>query len=173
MFALMRDRLEDLDDLLLQDISPREGWAATKDEHILRCGIAHELRTIANNCYKVEQESVTADEKETDIRLRSTVSDEEGTIELKVGESWSGTVLRDTLRFQLVERYMAADACRAGCLLITVASERKWQHPTTGALIDFEELIDFLHIEAAELVEEYGGAIRLLVKSLDLRPRIR
>jgi hypothetical protein len=173
MFALMRDRLDDLDDLLLQDFSPREVWATTTNEHILRRGIAHELRTMANQSYTVDQESVTADEKETDIRLRSTVSDQEGTIELKVGESWPGTVLRDTLRNQLVERYMAADACRAGCLLVTVASDRQWAHPETGRLMSFEELIAYLNAEAAKLVKELGGAIRLFVKGLDLRRRLR
>ena len=36
MFALMRDRLDDIDDLLLQDISPRELWAGITDEHVMR-----------------------------------------------------------------------------------------------------------------------------------------
>jgi hypothetical protein len=86
MFALMRDRLDDLDDLLLQDESPREAWAIIKDEHIMRREIARALKDAAKGTYIVDQESVTADEKETDIRLRSTSSDEIGTIELKLGD---------------------------------------------------------------------------------------
>lgn len=173
MFELLCDRLDDLDDLLLQDISPREGWAEMQGERLLRRGIAHELDQMANHCYTVVQESVTADEKETDIRMRSTFSDQQATIELKVGESWSGAELCNTLREQLVERYMAADACRAGCLLITAASEKLWKYPDTPVLMDFDQLIDFLNLEAAKLMVEYGGAIRLLVKGLDLRPRIK
>jgi len=34
MFAVMRDRLDDIDDLLLQDESPREAWAHIADEHV-------------------------------------------------------------------------------------------------------------------------------------------
>jgi hypothetical protein len=173
MFALMRDRLEDLDDVLLQDTSPRELWATTTNEHLLRRGIGRELDQMANNCYTLDQESVTADEKETDIRLRSTIPEQQSTIELKVGESYSGAALRDALRNQLVKRYMAADSCRAGCLLVTIASGKRWHHPDTAASMSFEELIAYLEVEATKLVEEYGGAIRLLVKGLDLRPRIK
>jgi hypothetical protein len=80
MFALMRDRLDDIDDLLLQDISPRELWASIKDEHLMRRALALVLRNAGNQTYTVDQESVTADEKETDIRLRSTGSKQQGII---------------------------------------------------------------------------------------------
>lgn len=56
MFALLRDRLDDIDDSLLQDTSPREGWAAYEDEKILRRAIAHELRHKSNDAYTVDQE---------------------------------------------------------------------------------------------------------------------
>jgi hypothetical protein len=49
MFALMRDRLDDIDDLLLQDESPREAWAAIKNEHVMRREIARELRNAAKH----------------------------------------------------------------------------------------------------------------------------
>jgi hypothetical protein len=39
----------------------------------------------------IDQESVTADEKETDIRLRSADSKQQGTIELELGDERSGT----------------------------------------------------------------------------------
>jgi hypothetical protein len=85
MFALMRDRIEDIDDLLLQDVSPREAWAGITDERLMRRELARELRNTANQNYTVDQEGVTADEKETDIRLRSTGSKQQATIELKLG----------------------------------------------------------------------------------------
>jgi hypothetical protein len=43
------------------------------------------------------QEAVTGDEKETDIRLLSTVSKQQGTIELKLGDRRTGTDLFNTI----------------------------------------------------------------------------
>jgi hypothetical protein len=172
MFALMRDRLDDIDDLLLQDESPREAWAAIKNEHVVRRGIARELRNAAKQTYIVDQESVTADEKETDIRLRSTSSKQIGTIELKLGDERSGMDLFQTIKDQLLTKYMAADECRAGCLLVTIAKERKWDHPKTGESIGFEQLMAVLNEEAERLSRELGG-VSLMAKGLDLRPRLK
>src|SRR5262249_3327982 len=57
MFALLRDRLDDIDDLLLQDVSPREAWAGITDERVLRRELARELRNAANHAYTVDQEA--------------------------------------------------------------------------------------------------------------------
>lgn len=171
MFALLVDRLDDLDDLLLQDVSPCAAWSLIKDEKVMRREIARELRNMSNHVYTVDQEAVTADEKETDIRLRA-LSGQQGTIELKLGENWSGRVLRDTIKNQLVTRYMAAESCRSGCLLVTVASDRNWEHPDTGDMIDIDRLRAMLDAEAARIVDELGGSLRLAVKVLDLRPRL-
>lgn len=172
MFALMRDRLDDIDDLLLQDVSPREAWANITDEHVMRRELARELKNTANQSYKVDQESVTADEKETDIRLRSTCSTQQGTIELKLSDNRSATDLFNTIKDQLLTKYMAADECRAGCLLVTVAKDREWEHPQTGKRIGFEALMAVLHAEAERLSRESGGEAKLMAKGLDLRPRL-
>jgi len=172
MFALMRDRLEDIDDLLLQDVSPRELWASITDEHIMRRELARALRDAGNQCYTIDQESVTADEKETDIRFRSIGSKQQGTIELKLGDQRSGSDLFNTIRDQLLTKYMAADDCRAGCLLVTIARSREWEHPQTGKKIDFDELIALLNEEAERLSKELGGAAKIMAKVLDLRPRL-
>ncbi|MEA2795342.1 MAG: hypothetical protein QOI87_2722 [Bradyrhizobium sp.] len=172
MFALMRDRLDDIDDLLLQDVSPREAWANIADEHVMRRELARELRNAANQNYTVDQESVTADEKETDIRLRSTGSKHQATIELKLGDDRTGTDLFKTINDQLLTKYMAADECRVGCLFVTIARDRQWDHPKTGQRIDFETLMAVLNEEAQRLSQELGGAAKLMVKGLDLRPRL-
>ena len=172
MFTLMRDRLDDIDDLLLQDISPRELWASITDEHVMRRELARELREAGNQSYTIDQEAVTADEKETDIRFRSTDSNQQGTIELKLGDNRSGADLFNTLRDQLLTKYMAADECRAGCLLITIAKHRKWDHPKTGEKVDFEELMIILNEEADQLSRELGGTAKLMAKGIDLRPRL-
>jgi hypothetical protein len=172
MFALMRDRIDDIDDLLLQDVSPREAWAGITDERVMRRELARELRNAANRNYTVDQEGVTADEKETDIRLRSTGSKQQATIELKLGDNRSATDLFNTIKDQLLTKYMAADECRAGLLLVTVARDREWDHPKTGKRIDFETLIAVLNEEAGRLSRELGGTAKLSAKGLDLRPRL-
>lgn len=171
MFAVLVDRFEDLDDLMLQDVTPRDAWVLIREEKIMRREIARVLRGASNHVYTVDQEAVTADEKETDIRMRAQ-SGQQASIELKLGENWSGRVLRDTIKNQLVTRYMAAESCRSGCILVTVTGARTWVHPDTGKSIDIAGLRRLLEIEASRVVSEMGSSLRLLVKVLDLRPRL-
>ncbi len=173
MFALMVDRLDDLEDLLLQDTSPRAAWALIQDETIMRQVIAHALHLADNHAYKVDQEAVTADQKETDIRLRSTGSNQQAVIELKIGEKdRSARDLQAALKEQLVTKYMAPDECRSGCLLVTLAKDRKWQHPETAKSLGLAELITMLNEETARIVSEMGGSLRIVARGLDLRPRL-
>ncbi|MDD5391891.1 MAG: hypothetical protein PHE17_02605 [Thiothrix sp.] len=172
MFAILNDRLSDLDDLLLSDISPREAWAGITEERVMRREIARELKHVANNLYTVDQESVTADEKETDIRLRSTASNHEAIIELKLADGRYGRDLRDTIYDQLVKKYMAAEASRSGCLLITLAKDRQWDHPDNGQRIGLIELEALLRAEAKRVEEAMGGSVALVVHILDLRSRL-
>lgn len=173
MFAVLRDRLDDIEDLLLQDVSPREAWANIHDERVMRKELARELRNASNHLYTVDQEAATADEKETDIRMRATRSGQQGTIELKIGEKpRSAAELRATIKDQLLMKYMAADECRAGCLVITIKSNKTWSHPDTAKRLDFSQLIEMLDLEASRLSFELGGSACLLVKGLDLRPRL-
>jgi len=172
MFAVMVDRLDDLADLLLRDVSPRDAWAGITAEHVMRREIARELSYRANGLYKIDQEAVTADEKETDIRLRSTASDYEAVVELKLADGRTALDMRDALNDQLVKKYMTAETSRSGCLMVTLAKHRRWDHPDSGAQIGFEELVALLRQEAARIVENLGGALRLHVHALDLRPRL-
>jgi hypothetical protein len=172
MFAVMVDRLNDLDDLLLRDNSPREAWAGIEDEKLMRREIARELGNRANRLYTVDQEAVTADEKETDIRMRSTAYLHEAVIELKLADGRTAKDLRDTIRDQLVTKYMAADTSRSGCLMFTLSDDRKWDHPDTGARIGLDGLVTLLRKEAADIMERMGGTLQLHVHPLDLRPRL-
>lgn len=173
MFALLIDRLDDLDDLLLRDETPRAAWALINDENVMRQQIAHVLLQSARHAYTVDQEAATADNKETDVRLRSAGSDQIATIELKLGEKKrSATELRATLRNQLLSKYMAPTNARAGCLLITISKKRKWQHPDTGISLDLVGLIDMLNDEAKKIQLELAGEIRIMAKGLDLTPRL-
>jgi hypothetical protein len=140
----------------------------------MRREIARELGRSANHAYVVDQESVTADEKETDIRLKATASEQQAVIELKLADKRSGRDLRDTIRDQLVNKYMASELCRSGCLLITVASAGDWKHPDSMAPLDVEGLRAMLEAEKAKVVAELSGLLplHLEVRVLDLRPRL-
>lgn len=166
------NRLEDIDDLLLRDVSPREAWAGITDERVLRREIARELSRNANGLYKIDQEAVTADEKETDIRLRSTATDHEAVVELKLGDKRSASDLRDTIGDQLVKKYMAAETSRSGCLMFSISKDRKWEHPDTGTRIGLDELVSLLQDEAQKIEMSLGGSLRLHIHILDLRPRL-
>jgi len=148
--SLLVDRLDDLQELLLRDTSPRAGWASINDENTLRPMIAHELDVASRQAYTVDQEAVTADRKETDIRLRA-VSGYQATIELKVGEKGrSARELCDTIDEQLVKKYMAHRDARTGCLLVSVSDpDRYWLHPDTGERIDRFGLQTLLQAKAA------------------------
>ncbi len=172
MFAIMKDRLSDLDDLLLRDASPREAWAGISDERVMRREISRELSHAANSIYTVDQEAVTADEKETDIRLRSVLSKHEAVIELKLGDRRTATDLRDTIENQLVRKYMAAEYSKAGALLVTLAKDRQWQHPDEKRMIKADELLSLLTAEVDRVQQALGGGTYIYVHLLDLRPRL-
>lgn len=173
LFALLSDRLDDLEEALRGDTSPRAAWSRITVESEMRQVIAHELKAMANGMYSVPQESITADENRTDIRLSVAGHDLEAVIELKLGERWSGRELHDTLNDQLVTQYMAPENRRAGCLVVTVAGDRSWQHPDTGAPLDITGLQAMLDEEASRIVAEMPGQLRLAVRVLDLRPRLQ
>ena len=171
MFAILKDRLSDLDDLLFTDGSPREAWAEMECEKFIRREILRELDHRRKLIYKVDQEAETADEKKTDIRLRSTASRYEAVIELKLGEKYSARVLLDTIENQLVRKYMAAENCRAGALVVTLAKDREWEHPDEARKIDVVELISLLSKEAKRIEEASTGKLAIAVHFLDLRPQ--
>jgi hypothetical protein len=173
MAQLLGDRLDDLQELLLRDTSPRAGWASIDDENTLRPMIAHELEVASREAYTVDQEAVTADGKETDIRLRA-ISGHQATIELKVGEKGrSARELCDTIDDQLVKKYMAHREARTGCLLVSVADPDKyWLHPVTNQRIDRLGLQALLQAKAHEAQRRLGGEARVLARVLDLVPRL-
>lgn len=172
MFTVMKDRLSDINELLLSDISPREAWSGISEERVMRREIARQLSYASNSIYTVDQEAVTADEKETDIRLRSAFSKHEAVIELKLGDNRSFTDLKNTIENQLVKKYMAAENSKAGTLLVTLAKDRKWKHPDEKRFMKPEEMVTLLQQEAKTVQEMIGNGIYIAVHFLDLRPRL-
>ena len=172
MFAIMEDRLSDLGEILQSDASPREAWASFTIERLMRREIARVLSDAANSIYTVDQEAVTTDENETDICLRSTTSAHEAVIEIKLGDGRSAKDLRNAIKTQLAKKYMATENRKSGALLVTLARDRKWEHPDGNGLIDADELLSLLREEAERVEEALGGDVRIAVHFLDLRPRL-
>jgi hypothetical protein len=173
MAHLLSNRLDDLRDLTSKDASPKNAWAKVLDENALRAAIAHELDMRSKGAYTVDQEGVTVDGKETDIRFRA-LSGYQATIELKIGDKpRSGKDLRDTIETQLVNKYMHAHNAKTGCLLVTVADpEKRWQHPDTGEHMDRHQLQDMLTEAAQYAQQRLGGEARVMARVLDLTPRL-
>jgi hypothetical protein len=173
MAQVLLDRLDDLQTLMLSDTSPRAAWAVVSDENTLRPALAREFANLAKGAYTVDQEAVTADGKETDIRFRAP-PDIQATIELKIGEKdRSAKDLCATIQDQLVTKYMAHPNARTGCLLVTVADHRRrWKHPETNAVIDRFQLEQVLQAAAHAAQERLGGSARVLARVLDLTPRL-
>lgn len=170
MASLLRHRLSDLDDRLKQDSTPRSLWPAITIERELRRAVARELELMSREVYKVTQESVTGDEKETDIRLSSTASPQEAVIELKLGNNgYTVKGLRDALEHQLVGRYLQPETRRVGCLMISLAADREWKQPETGAVMTFDDVIALLRNDAKALEQRLGYDAYLWIHPLDLR----
>lgn len=174
VFSLLRDRIDDIEDLLKTDSSPFEVWNTILDENVMRREISRELRNRSRGLYLVTQEAVTAEEKETDIRICSTSSDQEGVIELKIGDKKrSARELRDAIGDQLVRKYLAPDSRKAGLFLVTFSGRREhWEHPESGTSLDPKGLEALLKDECARLMRELGNEIRIDARVLDLRKRL-
>ncbi len=171
MFSILCDRLDEIDDLLRQDVSPRENWANITEERVLRREITRVLKNTERGIYKVDQEATTGEEMETDIRLRSVVSEQQAVIELKLADQRSAKNLRDAISQQLMRKYLVAENSSCGCLLVTIAKDREWQHPDRKKeKIGLQELEKLLCDEAKRISEEKDDQILVKVHVLDLRP---
>ncbi len=169
MAALLEARLDDIDDLLLQDGSPRELWSTIKLERHLRRDLFRELSHLSRNGYISVQESVTAEEKETDIRLISKAAAIEAVIELKIGENdYTIEDFRSALNDQLVRKYMAPEQRRVGVLLISWNGTKTWKDPVTRKAVRFNEMIRGLNDEAKALQVTLGHDAFLAVRGLYL-----
>jgi hypothetical protein len=172
MFVLLQHRVDDLEDLLNSDGSPRQTWCNVTDEQEMRKLIGGALKTMAHGAYTVGHEMATADDKETDIRLISTAAPETGVIELKIGNERPGRDLRDTIHEQLVKKYLRLDERKAGCLLVTVGRERHWDHPDTGERLDIDGLRAMLAAEAQRVEQLMLGEVRLTTHVMRLLPAL-
>ncbi|WDJ75253.1 hypothetical protein [Xanthomonas campestris] len=172
MAHVLAGRLDEIEDYLRQDVSPREAWVGFQEERLLRRALSAEFERLARDSYIVAQEGVTGDEKETDIRLVSKSDPSiQAVIELKVGENkYSIASFQKALREQLMEKYLLPEQRRVGALVISWRGNKTWDDPVTGEEVRFDEVIRRLNSEAQELAATLGSDAFLAVRGLDLSP---
>lgn len=168
LYRAMFDRLEDIEhDVLHHDFNDRSLLEAIKLEEEMQPVLARRFEDSAAKHYTVAREEVVAGRKETDIRL--VVSQTlKAVTEIKIGDRYSVNELLDALESQLLGQYLRHSSCAAGCLLVTYAGRKSFEHPITGAPLAFAEVIDLLSARAAELEAASKGRVRLGVFGLDL-----
>lgn len=172
MADVLAGRLDEIEDHLRQDVSPREGWASFQGERLLRRALSAEFERLARESYTVAQEGVTGEEKETDIRLVSKSNASiQAVVELKVGENgYTIADFQNALREQLMEKYLVPEQRRVGALVISWRGSKTWTDPGTGEKVGFAEVIRRLNDQAQDLAATLGPDAFLTVRGLDLSP---
>ena len=171
LFALLRDRLEDLaHELAHGDFSDRRTVRSIADESEMQRTIASRLHERANGAYAVTREEEVADGNRTDIRLAAVGSDQNVAVEVKIADNgWSLRNLEKALRDQLAGRYLRHSNCTAGCLLLTHhGRKRHWIDPVSRKRLAFRDVVSFLKEKAAAIELEHRHRIRVAVFGLDL-----
>lgn len=176
IFNLLKERIDDIREMLKQDLSPRRIWDTLNHENLLRTAIAIELNRHGSSMYTVTQEDQTVDEKRTDIRLRSRNSSHEAVIEIKRYERNSKADLMKALQKQLVGNYLQPETRRAGILLITLSSNTNVCRSTKttndsvrNETIEAEDRVEQLKKEVMRIKDDFDGELLLDVELLDLR----
>ncbi len=142
-------------------------------EIVLRRFVARELRLRRNGKYTAPQEPVIQNEERLDIRVENPDINGPVVIEVKLGDLQGRSInsLLDDLENQLVDRYLRDERSRHGVFLVGYTGEREngWQHPDTGRLVDFEEVISALAKRADEIQRNNPTVEELKVIGIDFR----
>ncbi|MBN4078082.1 hypothetical protein JYT29_02000 [Nitrospina gracilis] len=129
------------------------------------------LRDRKHGKYNVPQEEELADGKKPDLRLQNSNFDGPVPIELKIAENYSGAKLLERLQVQLCGQYLRDIRSNCGIYLLVYLDEKQWQHPSTGEMLDFNKLIQFLQGEAQAIVSGPNKIEGLEVIGIDLTKR--
>ncbi len=173
LFAVMVDRLEDLDhDLRDSDFTDQRILRSIAEESDMQRTLARRLKEGAKGAYSVTREEEVADGKHTDIRLAAVDGDQKAVIEVKIADRWTLKKLRQALRNQLLSQYLRHSDCKAGCLLLTYHGRKQhWVHqvhPENKEILTFSQVVELLKDEARSIEKEGAYDVRLAVIGFDL-----
>ncbi|SPU55610.1 Uncharacterised protein [Brevundimonas vesicularis] len=168
LFQVMLDRLDDMrHEILHHDFNDRADLAKIAREEDMQPRLALKLANSAKGQFHVTREEEVASKKETDIRLLAASMDK-AVIEIKIGDHCSLNELMAAIDEQLIKKYLRHQSCSAGCLLVTYAGGKGFECPTTGAKIEFAEVIARLKAHAKAREQEEKGRILVDVVGLNL-----
>lgn len=134
----------------------------------VRAFLGQALKARSMNWFGVTQETVTAGENRTDLRIEGRSDrDEIVVIELKLAGNWTGDVLMSKLEEQLLGQYLISRKVRHGIyLLIDLGKPSPWT--LEGRSVSFEELAQALSERAAALQEANDHVDRIEVLALEI-----
>jgi len=176
LFELSASRLLDLkNELENSNNSVASTWQRETEENKLRILITNWLNSHNSRKYSVHPEQEQADAKKTDILIYGYGFDTPVPIELKIADkNWSGPKLFERLENQLCNDYLRDPLTTYGIfLLVYRGNERKWEHPTTKCLMNFDELLVALQQHAQVYIRDRGEIDDVSVIGIDLTKRLK
>lgn len=173
LFELTVCRLLDLKaELEDGDTSIAEILLKVEEETTHRNVIADWLRKQSHGRYSVPQEEELTDRKKPDIRIHSSGFDGPVPIELKLADNWSPNELVERMNNQLCGQYLRDDHSNCGIfLLLYLGRKRYWIHPTTRKWQNFYDLIQFIKVEAVDIVSKESKIEGIEVIGIDITKR--
>lgn len=139
----------------------------------VRAFLGQALRARSMNWYGVTQETVTAGENRTDLRIEGRSNrDEIVVVELKLAGKWKGDVLMQKLEEQLLGQYLISRRVRHGIyLLIDLGKATPWT--LEDRPVSFDELAQALSDRAKVLQEANDQVDRIEVLALQVLQPVR
>ncbi|MES2260653.1 MAG: hypothetical protein V4724_19205 [Pseudomonadota bacterium] len=167
---LAANRLADIQyDLMDSDRQQARTVAILENERQVQLWFADRFWLNQGTCFSIDRESLVADEKAPDLRLRAKASDASLPIEIKIAESWSRHQLEEALTVQLQGRYLRDRNDRWGILLLVYQKLRPqgWEGPN-GEMWAFSEVVAHLARIANDIAAKDSLAPQMLVCVIDV-----
>lgn len=162
---------------IIHDLTTSEfdmrGFFTAPGETDVRAFLGQALKDRSRDWFGVTQETVTAGENRTDLRVEGRSDrDEIVVIELKLAGKWKGDVLMQKLEEQLLGQYLISRKVRHGIyLLIDLGKATPWT--LEGRSISFDELAQALSERAKILQEANDHVDRIDVLALQVLQPVR
>jgi hypothetical protein len=122
------------------------------EEKAVQTELMQELKTIARQRYVVVAEEEIGGTNYPDIRVHNPAVEGAITIEVKIAERWSYPQLLDSIREQIVARYMRDAKSLYGILAIASSGPKKvWRRQDGTSIPSFAELLEQLRADAKEI----------------------
>ncbi|KQW93232.1 hypothetical protein ASC94_11190 [Massilia sp. Root418] len=167
---LAANRLADLQhDLINADFQQARTVAILENERQVQLWFADRFKLDQSSSFAIDRESMVADEKAPDLRLRAKASQASLPIEIKVAESWSLHQLEEALTVQLQGRYLRDRNDRWGILLLVYQKQRPqgWDGPN-GEIWAFSDVVRHLMKLANDIADSDSLTPQMLVCVIDV-----